>query len=169
MEELWTEIPGYEGKYIISTEGRIISVNYNNTGKPRELKYKINHAGYKEVKLSKNNKTKNFLVSTLVGKTFLPNKNFKDNVMIKSADKLDISVNNLKWAYYSERQHNAYNKGARKIGKTSKTRITFNGKNYKSYEEIRRKYKIDKNTFWQRFYVRGWSLQEAIEIPVGRR
>lgn len=169
MVEKWAYIPGYEGKYALSTEGRVVSMNYNNTGKPKELKYKINHLGYKEVKLSKNNKTKNFLVSTLMGMTFLPNKNFKDNVIFKSKNKLDVSLKNLKWAYFSERQHNAYNKGSRKTGKATKTKITFNGKNYKNYEELRRAYKINKSTFEKRFYVNNWSIFEAIDVPVGRR
>lgn len=57
MEE-WTDIKGYEGKYIISNTGKVVSLNYNNTGKPKESKLKINKYGYNEVKLSKNNKAK---------------------------------------------------------------------------------------------------------------
>ena len=169
MIEQWTDIEGYEGKYILSNTGKVVSLNYNNTGKPRELKPKINQKGYLEVKLSRNNKTKNFLVSTLVGKHFLENKNFKDNIILKTKDKTKVSVDNLKWAYFSERQHNAYNKGSRKESKGTKTKITYNGKNYKSYEEIRRDYNINQNTFEQRYYIRGWSLKEAIEVPIGRR
>lgn len=170
MEEIWGDIPGYVGKYQISKNtGEIISLNYNNTGKIHKLKPKINSKGYLEVKLSKKNKTKNFLVSTLYARTFLENKNFKDTVMFVSKDKTNISEENLKWAYFSERQHNAYNKGARKKGKPSNTKITYEGKKYKTYEQIRRKYNINKSTFEQRYYIRGWSLFEAIEIPVGRR
>ena len=68
MEEIWKDIEGYEGKYQVSNMGNVRSLNYNNTGKPRNLKQKINRYGYNEVKLSKFNKTKNFLVSTLVAK-----------------------------------------------------------------------------------------------------
>ena len=169
MEEIWEDIPGYVGKYQISKNtGDIISLNYNNTGKAHKLKPKINKKGYLEVKLSKNNKTKNFLVSTLYARTFLENKNFKDTVMFVSKDKLNISEKNLKWAYFSERQHNAYNKGARKIGKPSYTKITYEGKKYKSYEQIRKEYGLNISTFEKRLYVYGWSLPEAIEVPVGR-
>ena len=167
-EEIWLPIKDYE-KYVISNKGKVISLNYNNTGNPKELKPKINKKGYLEVKLSKNNKTRNFLVSTLVGRAFLENKNFKDNVIFKTKDKSNVSVDNLKWGYFSERQHNAYNKGSRKESKGTKTKITFNGKNYKSYEEIRRDYNMNKNTFEQRYYVRGWNLFETIEVPIGRK
>lgn len=168
-EEIWKDIPGYYNKYQISSKnGKIRSLNYNNTHTVKELKPKINKKGYLEVKLSKNNKTKNFLVSTLYARTFLQNKNFKDTVMYLSNDKTNISAKNLKWAYFSERQHNAYNKGARKIGKPSNTKITFNGKKYKTYEQLRRDYNLSKNTFEQRYYVRSWSLYESIEIPIGR-
>ena len=55
MIEEWTDIEGYEGKYKLSNTGKVVSLNYNNTGKPKELKIKVNRYGYNEVTLSKNN------------------------------------------------------------------------------------------------------------------
>ena len=74
MEEKWVDIEGYEGKYQISNTGKVRSMNYNNTGQIRELKQKVNRYGYYEIKLSKNNKCKDFLVGTLVAKHFLNQK-----------------------------------------------------------------------------------------------
>ena len=39
MEE-WKDIIGYDGKYQISNTGKVRSMNYNNTGKVKELKLK---------------------------------------------------------------------------------------------------------------------------------
>ena len=48
--EIWKDILGYEGKYQVSNTGKVRSMNYNNTGKIRELKLKLNKYGYYEVK-----------------------------------------------------------------------------------------------------------------------
>lgn len=51
--EIWGDIKGFEGKYQVSTEGNVRSLNYNNTGQIKNLKKKINKYGFAEVKLSK--------------------------------------------------------------------------------------------------------------------
>lgn len=169
MKEIWVDIFGYEGKYQVSNTGKIRSLNYCNSGIIKELKPKINKYGYMEVKLSKNNKTRNFLISTLVGKHFIKNTNYKDEIMHISKDKTDNSIDNLKWAYHSETKHNMYNKNCRKIGKPTYTKITYKNKNYKTYSKIAKDNNINLNTFYQRFYNYNWNLFESIEVPVGRR
>ena len=62
----------YEG-FEVSNLGKILSLNYKNTGKPG-LKNPIdNGCGYFQVGLSKNGKTKKCLVHRLIAETFLPN------------------------------------------------------------------------------------------------
>lgn len=168
MDEIWIDIIGYEGKYQVSNTGKIRSLNYNNTGEIRELKQKKNKYGYMEVKLSKNNKTRDFMVGRLVAMHFLPNTNYKDEVMHISKDATDNSIKNLKWAYHSETKHNMYNKGSRKKGKPTNTKITYKGKNYKNYSSIAKNKGINIKSFFNRMYL-GWSLYEAIDVPVGRR
>lgn len=167
-EEIWANIAGYEGRYAVSDKGNIASLNYNKTGKPKLLKQKINKYGFCEVKLSKNNKTKNFMVARLVAEAFIPNPLFKDVVIHKNKNKLDNSVKNLKWAYYSEEKHNTYNKGSRKF-KGTKTKITYEGKNYKKYSDIALDKGIKLKTFYNRLYNLNWNLYESLEIPVGDR
>ena len=168
-EEIWANINGFDGKYKISIEGEVISMNYNNTGKPKLLKQKINkRTGQCEVKLSKNNIAKNYMVARLMGETFIPNPLFKDEVMHLSQDKSDNSVDNLEWAYKSETRHNMYNKGSRKVGKATKTKISYKGRNYKRYSQIAKELGINQKTFYNRIYL-GWNLWEALEVPVGRR
>lgn len=167
MNEIWVDIQGYEGKYQVSNTGKVRSLSYNNTNEIRELKQKVNRYGYMEVKLSKNNKAKDFMVGRLVAMHFIPNPNFKEEV-IHLKENTDNSIENLRWAYHSESKHNMYNKGSRKIGKATHTKITYKGKNYKNYAAIARIEGINIKSFFTRMYL-GWSIYEALEVPVGRR
>lgn len=59
MEEVWKDIPGYEGLYQVSTTGEVRSLNYNGTSETKLLKQSTNKKGYKRVVLCKNRKKKN--------------------------------------------------------------------------------------------------------------
>jgi hypothetical protein len=165
MEE-WKYIEGYEGKYAVSTAGRVASMNYCNSGKIKELKQKRNRYGYMEVCLSKGNKRSYYLVATLVAREFIPNPNNKPKVMHISRDKVDNRVENLKWAYNSEINFWMYKIGTRKIGKPSKNIISYKGKGYKSYREMAQDNGVDPQMFYKRI-ARGWSLEDALEMENG--
>ena len=62
----------YEG-FEVSNLGRIKSLDYNHTGKPKLLKPYRDTCGYLTVKLSKNRKSKNCRVHRLVAEAFLDN------------------------------------------------------------------------------------------------
>lgn len=166
MEEEWKDIVGYEGKYQVSNLGNVRSLNYNNTGKPKNLKQKINRYGYNEVKLSKYNKTKNFLVSTLVAKHFIKKVN-PDKEVMHIGDINDNSVNNLAYGYRSEILHQTY-KRKRRIGKPSNNFMSYNGKQYEKYSDLARDYNITPYRIYKRL-SNGWGLDEAINIPVERK
>lgn len=168
MEEIWADILGYEGKYQVSTEGNVRSLNYNNTHKIQNLKIKINHLGYREVKLSKNNKTKDFMVARLVAQAFIPNPKKCELVTHKDNNKLNDNVNNLKWVYTSEAKYLMYKNGNRKIGKASKYKITFKNKRYKKYSEIAKDYNMKPSQLMSRLN-KGWSINEATEIKVDHK
>ena len=146
--------------------GNVRSLNYNNTGRPQNLKQKINRYGYNEVKLSKDNKTKNFLVSTLVAKHFIKNIN-PDKEVMHIADINDNSVENLRYGYRSEILHQTY-KRKRRIGNASKNFMSFNGKQYQKYSDLARDYNITPHRIFKRL-SKGWSLDEAINIPIERK
>lgn len=113
MKEEWRDILGYNGKYQVSNLGNVRSLNYNNTGKPRNLKQKLNKYNYLEVKLSKDNKTKDFMVERLVGQAFIPN--FDDTMVITHIDnnKINNEVSNLKWVSKKESKYLMYKNGNR--------------------------------------------------------
>ena len=72
--EEWRDIPGYEGIYQASSLGKIKSLNYNNTNKPKELSLGEVTSEYHKVVLFKNKKRKTFNVHQLIAMTFLENK-----------------------------------------------------------------------------------------------
>lgn len=170
MVEEWKNIKGFNGKYQVSNTGKIRSMSYNNTGKIKELKQKINkNTGIYEVCLSKNNKRYFFTVAKLVAEHFIPNLMQKPEVMHKSRDKSDNSIENLEWSYRSELLHNMYNKGSRKNCNPTNTKITYKGKKYENYRQIAKDLGINNRTFYKRIKELGWGLYESLEIPIGNK
>jgi hypothetical protein len=164
--EEWMNIKGYDGKYRISNTGKVESTNYNNTGKPKLLKIKVNRYGYNEVKLSKNNKTKDYLVATLVAEHYLK-KPAPDMEVIHIGENNIDSVDNLKYGYRSELLYMMYKKGHRKIGKPSKYKISYKGKQYKKKSDMAKDYGLTPKQLFRRL-ENGWTLDESLEIPIER-
>lgn len=124
MEEIWKDIPEWEGFYQASTFGRVRSVDrvlmtQNSHGflSPREHKGKIispntNNRGYLYLCLCKDNNHHWFAkVHRLIAMTFLPNPNHLSDVNHKDGDKLNNKVDNLEWCSHSENQKHALRTG----------------------------------------------------------
>ena len=83
MDEVWKDIPGFEGFYQASNLGSIRSLdrylNYKNKGltlrKGKKLSLKTSSKGYLEVTLVINGKCYYKRVHQLVALTFIPNPN----------------------------------------------------------------------------------------------
>ena len=112
MEE-WKNIVGYEGKYQISSLGRVKSLNYRNTGKEKILKQNINK-GYKEISLFDGKTKKIYLVHRLVALHYISNPNNYPCVNHKDEDKTNNCVENLEWCSVS--YNNKYGNRAKKVG-----------------------------------------------------
>ena len=104
----------YEG-FKVSNLGRILSLNYRNTGKPKQMNLGKRTDGYLQVKLSK--KRKGCLVHRLVAETFLENPENKPcinhkiegdegktmNMVIFNEDgSVDEEKSTIEWATYKE-------------------------------------------------------------------
>ena len=99
----------YEGLYKVSNLGKILSLNYKNTGKAELLNPSDNGCGYLRVCLSKNGEDKWCLVHRLVAETFLENpenlpevnhkdENKKNNFVFLNEDgSVDKKRSNLEW------------------------------------------------------------------------
>ena len=103
--ENWKDITGFEGIYQVSDEGRVRSLdrkdNIGVTHKGRILVTQKRPNGYLCVHLSKNGKTKWFLVHRLVAEAFVENKN-SDYTIVNHIDNNPVNnfASNLEWTTY---------------------------------------------------------------------
>ena len=110
--EIWKDIEGYEGKYMVSNLGRVKSLNYRRTGKEKIMKGYDNGYGYLRVLLHKDGKVKNCRIHRLVAQAFLENPQNLPEVNHKDEDKTNNRVDNLEWC--SRQYNNTYNGRAKK-------------------------------------------------------
>lgn len=113
MSRFWKEIPGFDGKYSISKDGKIRSL-YSRWGKrknPMELSVWQQDKGYKCVKLTRNNGSKKYYIHKLLAQAFIPNPENKPCVNHKDGDPTNNKLSNLEWATYSEDQKHAHKSG----------------------------------------------------------
>ena len=121
QNEIWKDIPGYEGFYQASNLGRIKSlVLYNNRYKKyikreKVLKTTTQKTGYLMLTLCKDKKKSNLLVHRIIAKTFLSNPNNYPQVNHKDGNKKNNCVDNLEWCTSSENQKHAYRLGLQKV------------------------------------------------------
>jgi hypothetical protein len=97
QEEIWKDIPGYEGLYQASSLGKIKSLNYNHTKEERVLKIGFNKNRYCSIVLCKNNKKETRTIHQLVAITFLNHIPCGAKLVVnhKNFNKLDNRVDNL--------------------------------------------------------------------------
>lgn len=114
MEEIWKDIPGYEGLYQASNLGNIKSLwFYSNMQKKRYkrekiLKQKKDKYNSYRVELWNNKEHKTWLVHRLIGITFLgiPEENMTINH--KDGNRLNNKVNNLEWLSLADNIRHAF-------------------------------------------------------------
>lgn len=163
MEEIWKDIADFEGKYQISTGGQVVSLNYNNTGKPKILKPKVNKQGYLEVTLNKNDKHYYKLVNRLVFEAFNNVKLGKNDVLInKDGNKTNPALINLELITRGKKQEMSYDTGARYVPK-----YDFYGKKMTT-KQLSKVIGIDPETIRARIINLKWGIEEATEVPLSK-
>lgn len=118
MEEIWKDIPGYEGYYQISNLGRVKTLERilpNNrfknvlcVHKEKIMKQNNDTKGYPAVTLRVNNVIKTLRVHRLVAQAFIPNPENKPQINHVNGVKTDYSIENLEWCNQSENNYHAY-------------------------------------------------------------
>ena len=105
--EVWKELVGFEGIYVISNYGRIKRLKREwNSGRNGSQHKKLNEGivrqrtlkdGYVKVTLCKDSIKKSYSVHILVAKTFLPNPENKPQVNHIDMNKENNVLSNLEW------------------------------------------------------------------------
>jgi hypothetical protein len=119
MEEIWKDVPGYEGLYQASIFGQIRRLPKERPfGRFGIKKYplvilvsEITKRGYHRVTLTKDNKSIKFALHRLVAISFIPNLANKPQVNHKDGNKDNNAKSNLEWSTALENnQHSCLNK-----------------------------------------------------------
>lgn len=97
MEEIWRDIPGYEGLYRVSNLGDVLSLNYCGRGYSQKLTPKCNNKGRLWVELVKGGKKTAWLIHRLVGMVFIPNPHGYPQINHKDENPKNNRVENLEW------------------------------------------------------------------------
>lgn len=139
VEEIWkTAVVDGEiyNKFKVSNLGKIMNLNYYNTGKAKLIEPYDSGHGYLQVNLYKNKETKHCLVHRLVAEAFLPNPENKPCINHKIEGEKGKSMNfvffnedgsvdeektTIEWATYEE--NNNYATRNERIAKTMSKKV----------------------------------------------
>ena len=152
--EEWRDVVGYEGRYQVSSMGRVKSLKWN---KERILKPITDHYGYRVANLYTGGKRKTLKVHRLVCEAFQDNPENKSQVNHINEDKTDNRARNLEWA--TARENSNFGTRNERIGKKlaiAKSRpiaqYTLNGKLLKVWPsaiEVQRQAGFSQGNIWQ--------------------
>lgn len=122
----WRDIPGFEGLYQASRNGKIRRLtakvfhprqNTEITRNGHVMKSYTTSDGYQALMLCKDGKKKRARVHRLVAMAFIPNPEAKPCINHKNGDKSDNRVDNLEWCTYRENSRHAVDVLHRTINK----------------------------------------------------
>lgn len=153
MKEVWRDVVGYEGYYMVSNLGRVMGIKkFPNMPDNRIAKGSISMHGYHYVHLRKDTVSKNKKVHIMVAQAFIPNPHGKPHINHKDGNKLNNSVDNLEWCTPTENNRHALRTGLRKIDldslakgqaisaekcKRKVVQLSLDGENLREYDSIK--------------------------------
>lgn len=97
FEEIWRDVEGYEGRYMVSSWGNVKSLR----GRGRILRPQIDIHGYFVVNLCQNSIPKTMRIHRLVANAFIPNPENLPCINHLDEVKANNKVENLEWCTYS--------------------------------------------------------------------
>lgn len=115
MEEMWKDVPEFEGCYQISNLGRVRSIDRkfkSKDGRNWSIKGRIDNPtisskGYFHKRFKYNGKQKNYKIHRLVGLLFLTNSSNLLEINHKDGNKLNNNAENLEWCSRQQNMNHA--------------------------------------------------------------
>ena len=159
MEEIWKDIPDYEGIYQASNFGRVKRLArtlYKNNGWSEHAKFSLDERikdiqtqkqGYSQVVLYKNGIGRTFRLNTLIARMFISAVEGKPYVNHIDGNNKNNRVDNLEWCTASENAKHAYKIGLAKHQTRKVAQIDENGTiicTFDSIKEASKTLKISK-------------------------
>lgn len=122
--EIWKPVVGYEGRYEVSSHGRVKSCKRHRSGKrgsqtligERLLIPSHDHSGYLKVCLRDGGKPANHSVHQLVARAFIQNPNGYDQINHKDENKENNHASNLEWC--TQAYNNSYGTRVERLVRT---------------------------------------------------
>ena len=169
MEEIWKDVPGFEGLYQASNLAnvrsldRMVNTGLNNVKKVKKtgkvLVPLIDKRGRIRYKFCKDGRVFWVNRGTIIGKTFVPNPQNKPIIMHLDGDQGNDLPENLMWATHKEKNDKIWKKLEGNV-------IEFEGKKFNTQAAAARYYGIDPALFCSR-KQKGWSTEENLKIKPG--
>ena len=160
-EEEWKDIPGYEGRYKVSTMGRVKSiarfVDYGNgkalrSVRGRIMKATLNTSGYPTLCLCINNNCKRFKVHRLVMAAFAGECPKWMEVAHSDGVRTNCALQNLRYATPSENRQDSILQGTHARGsrhansKLTCEQVAFIRADPSSHRSLARKFEVSEST-----------------------
>jgi hypothetical protein len=119
--ENWLAIEGYEGRYAVSDQGNVMSMNFAKSGLPGLLKFNLSR-GYQTVELQTGPVKKRFTVHRLVAGAFIGPR--PEGMQINHIDgvKANNAASNLEYVTPSENQKHSFRIGLQSLRGEKHTR-----------------------------------------------
>lgn len=163
MDEIWKEIPEFNGIYAVSNFGNVRNLKYQKT-----KKQSIHKAiGYKYVCLCKSGVCKTFYIHRLVAEIFLGHETNLE-VNHKDGNKENNHISNLEWVTHHENILHSHRIGLNKINQVKGSRTGTAKLNEQQVSEIlelkgkmtqssiAKKYNVSTATVWGILNNRSW-------------
>lgn len=134
--KIWREVKGYEGLYLVSSEGDALSLANSGSGRngsiDTKLKPYLGNTGYFRFTFCKNGREKKHQVHRLLAQTFIPNPTNLPLVRHLNDIKTDNRIENLAWGTKSDNKLDEKRNGKMILGEKHHWHGCVGQKNYKS-------------------------------------